>query len=127
MCEYRLWPPAFNFDPKELAPVAAATISCLVKNNSKVLWVPSEREGSRGQWFSASEACYLGATKPNAKLLEVGRRAGLLIPDAPATMCQVRMFDSCQPKLLPRNAVVAAYVCLLLAAAFSLPNWHARL
>ncbi|KAL0040856.1 hypothetical protein WJX79_007533 [Trebouxia sp. C0005] len=50
---YRLWPLPTNTFPKELHPVAAATISCLIKDNGRVLWSPAadQPDGSKaGQW-----------------------------------------------------------------------------
>ena len=89
--ECSLWPPAANtFEPKELSSVAAATVARLVKNNSKVLWVADVWGGKIGQWVSASDACFLlPHDMPCQTLIDVGKRAGLLIPDLPAGIYQV--------------------------------------
>lgn len=77
-------------DPKELNPVAPATVSCLLKG-SKVLWVADTWGGGAGHWVSPSDACFLGVTDPPSSLVAaVGRRAGLLIPgDLPEAIFKV--------------------------------------
>lgn len=42
-----------KFDLKKPSPVAAATVACLVKYDSKGLWVAGTWRGTTGQWVSA--------------------------------------------------------------------------
>ncbi len=70
-----------------------ATAACLIRNKSRVLWVP-EHEGASdtaGSWLSANQACLLphGSDMPNQCVINVGRRAGLNITDAPDHVTKV--------------------------------------
>ncbi|KAL0056137.1 hypothetical protein WJX82_008032 [Trebouxia sp. C0006] len=71
--------------PKEWHPVIAATISCLAKNNGRVVWspAPDQPHGSKaGQWVTVTDACFISATnRPSQPLIHVGRQAGLHVVD----------------------------------------------
>lgn len=89
-----MWPPlSSTLHPKELHPVIAATISCLVKNNGRVVWspAPDQPDGSKaGQWVTITDACFMSATGRLSKaLINVGRQAGLHVVDMPEAIFQV--------------------------------------
>ena len=94
MC--RLWP-AEGLCPQELNAVTDAAISCLVRQEMKVIWAAGAvkcEDGAvkceDGQWVSASEACFLApGDKLSNTLIKVGRCAGLLIADVPESILQV--------------------------------------
>ena len=69
-------------------PAAEATAACLIENKHKVLWVPGHDGDTHGAWVSAEQAWLLPSVlKPDAVasncVINVGRRAGLRITDAP--------------------------------------------
>lgn len=82
----RKWPTAHSLQPQQLDCVTSATVDQLVTNDCKVLWAPaatgSSAESSSGKWVSASEACLVNPSDEmaSAVIIEVGRRAGLHIP-----------------------------------------------
>lgn len=93
----RLWPSVHNLHPFEVHPVVRATFSCIVSQNSKVLWVPAADSTAKhkGQRVSAQDACFVGtgAGQPRqhkAEIVNVARRAGLLLVDALVDIFQVR-------------------------------------
>ncbi len=79
--------------PKELHPVIAATISCVVNNNGRVMWSPAadQPDGSKaGQWVTVTDACFVSAMdRPSQPLMNVGRQAGLHVVDIPGPSLQV--------------------------------------
>lgn len=73
--------------------MAAATFSCLMKNDGRVLWSPaadSQPEDRQGQWVTVKEACFVPAGKPSDCLINVGRRAGLHVVQISAPIAQVQ-------------------------------------
>ena len=87
----RVWPPvASTLHPKELHPVAAATVSDLIMKQKKVFWAAASHSGEGGQWVSAADACFLArGAKPSPLLVDVATRAGLFITDVPANIYEV--------------------------------------
>ena len=67
-----------------------------------------------GRWASPSEACFLpppGAPDaPSPLLIKVARRAGLLVPDLPASLCEV--CDACIVTV--KAGVPGCIVCIIL-------------
>ena len=90
----RLWPPLANsLHPKELHPVISAMLSCLIDSGSNIVWAEGCLDLQAGQWVSLQEACFLPRDHKLSKtLVEVGRRAKLLIADVPADILQVRQY-----------------------------------
>ncbi|DBB08910.1 TPA: hypothetical protein ACH3X3_007552 [Trebouxia sp. C0006] len=91
---YRLWPTAHSFQPRLLDSVTAATVKCMVSQGSKVLWVPATKQsagsGNTGKWVSTAEACFLPShVAVPEEVVDVARRAGLLIPELPDHAFQV--------------------------------------
>lgn len=89
----RLWPSVCSFQPAILQAAAEATAACLVENKHKVLWVPRADSETNGAWVSADQACLLpSVTGPEAlasnRVVNVGRRAGLQISNAPQHVLQ---------------------------------------
>ena len=82
----RKWPTAHSFQPKQLDCVTSATVDQLVTNDCKVVWAPagSSTDSSSGKWVAASEACLVQPADQmamaSAVIIDVGRRAGLHIP-----------------------------------------------
>lgn len=75
--------------------MVAATFSCIISQNSKVLWVPQAdcHAEDSGQWVSADQACFVSGSsdKPSATVANVARRAGVLLVEAPVALYQVGM------------------------------------
>ncbi len=66
----------------------------MVSQGSKVLWVPALKQsagsGNPGKWVNTAEACFLpshGAVPE--EVVDVARRAGLLVPELPDHAFQV--------------------------------------
>ena len=92
-----MWPLDEGYlHPKELQPLAAATVEELVAKQHKVLWA-AVADGATGQWVSAADARFLPPIdsrllahgRPSALLIDVARQAGLLVVDVPAVIYQV--------------------------------------
>ncbi len=79
--------------PKEMHPVIAATVSCLLNDNGRVVWSPAadQLNGSKsGQWVTVTDACFISAAnRPSKPLMNVGRQAGLHMVDVPRQILQV--------------------------------------
>lgn len=82
----RKWPSAHSFQPKQLDCVTSATVAQLVMNGCKVLWAPAatgpSTDNGSGKWVAASETCLVKPSDQmaSAVITDVGRRAGLHIP-----------------------------------------------
>ena len=66
----------------------------MVSQGSKVLWVPAAKQstgsGNPGKWVNTAEACFLPLhSAVPEEVVDVARRAGLLIPELPDHAFQV--------------------------------------
>lgn len=71
--------------------MTAATVSCLIKNDSRVLWsaAADQADASRqGRWVTFREACFIIGS-PSKLLINVGRQAGLQAVELPDGILQV--------------------------------------
>lgn len=79
----RLWPSTQRLSPQELRPVVNATVACILKQHYNIFWAlePDAHVTRKGSWVSAQQACFLSMAdiQPHPKVLEVARRAGLLL------------------------------------------------
>ena len=101
----RLWPTAHSFQPKLLDSVTRATVRGLVNNDCKVFWAPACDMSARssiqadltggGKWVSGRDACFVqpGDQKATEVIINVGRRAGLNIPEVPSHIFEVSIAE----------------------------------
>ncbi len=88
----RLWPDDQNFQPTLLGQSATAVAACLIANDSALVWIPEADRPSRsaGSWVSVRQACFLPESQvPDSCVVNVGRRAGLAIPEMPLSTLKV--------------------------------------